>query len=104
MCAFHDPAFTHLGGVGDALFRDLADESVVGERGVAGFAVVAGVEVHHRVFRRRAHLVFRGFDRGFQQWRVGPVRPCRHDPQGHAAGAGGGGDRAFQAAFAVIDW
>jgi hypothetical protein len=102
VCAFHDPAFTHLGGVGDALFRDLADESVVGERGVAGFAVVAGVEVHHRVFRRRAHLVFRAL----RSWvpavegRAGSPLPKRS--QGHAAGVGG--DRAFQAAFAVIDW
>jgi hypothetical protein len=94
--AFHDPAFTHLDGARDALFRELADESVVGEYVAAGFAVVA---------ESRCITGFSGSVPTccFVASIVGSSKSCRfaHDPHGHAAGVGG--DRAFQAAFAAID-
>lgn len=67
MGAFHDPALADLDGAGDAFLRDLADHVVLGEYVAAGFAVVAGIQVHHRFSGQFPDLLFHVRDRGFQQ-------------------------------------
>jgi hypothetical protein len=64
--AFDHPTLPDLNRAGYAFLRDFADHVVVGEDVAAGFAVVAGVQVHHWFVRECPDLLFHVLDSGVE--------------------------------------
>ena len=103
MGSLDDPAGAGLDGGGDALAGDLAVEAQLIEQLPGHGAVVAAVQMAGTVLRKDpVQLPARGLQGGGQQRRVVPVPGRGGDAQRDAVPVAG--DRAFQAAFAPVDW